>query len=307
MSLKSHHSENKYIEPLSDIGFKILFGRESSRDILIGFLNAVLDTDGKDPITELTYLDKEKPMESTDGRSIAYDIHCKTETGHRFIVEMQNKPQKYFKERTVFYVARAITEQGEPGNWNYNFMPVYAIAISQFKLDPNDQRVRVDAILADTQTHKQFSDSMRLIYIQLPNFTIQTPEECMTDFDRWIYILKNMRDMETMPFVQDIFRRVEQVASVENLNADDRRRYERDLKFYRDYHNTIDYAKEQGLAEGRAEGRAKGREEGRAEGRAEGIKNTLKKTALAMKSKGFDIPEIAELLDLSEEEVRSLL
>lgn len=125
----------------------------------------------------------------------------------------------------------------------------------------------------------------------------------MTDFDRWIYILKNMRDMETMPFVQDIFRRVEQVASVENLNADDRRRYERDLKFYRDYHNTIDYAKEQGLAEGRAEGRAKGREEGR----AEGIKNTLKKTALAMKSKGFDITEIAELLDLSEEEVRSLL
>lgn len=308
MSLKSHHTENKYIEPLSDIGFKILFGRESSSDILIGFLNAVLDADGKDPITELTYLDKEKTKESSDGRSIAYDIHCKTETGHRFIVEMQNKPQRYFKERTVFYVARAITEQGEPGNWNYNFMPVYAIAISQFRLDANDDRVRVDAILADTQTHKQFSDSMRLIYIQLPNFTIEKPEDCLTDFDRWIYILKNMRDMEAMPFVQDIFRRVEQVASVENLNADDRRRYERDLKFYRDYHNTIDYAKEQGREEGRAEGHAEGHAEGRAkghaEGREEGIRQTLKKTVKAMHSKGLAITDIANLLDLTEEEVR---
>lgn len=120
-----------------------------------------------------------------------------------------------------------------------------------------------------------------------------------------------------MPFVQDIFRRVEQVASVENLNADDRRRYERDLKFYRDYHNTIDYAKEQGIAEGiaeglaegfakgREEGRAKGREEGRAEGREEGIRNTLKKTVKAMRNKGLDITAIANLLDMPVDEVRN--
>ena len=52
---------------------------------------------------------------------------------------------------------------------------------------------------------------------------------------------------------------------------------------------------------------AKGREEGRAEGRAEGIKeghlDFLRKTARRMYSKGRDTADIADLLDITEEQV----
>ena len=54
--------------------------------------------------------------------------------------------------------------------------------------------------------------------------------------------MKHLKDMNTIPFVQEIFRRVDQVARVENLSPEDRREYERDLKFTRDYRNTIRYA-----------------------------------------------------------------
>ena len=71
---RTHKTEGTYIDPLCDTGFKILFGRESSEDILIGFLNAILDTDGEDPIVSLTYIDKEMNMESPDERNIFYDL-----------------------------------------------------------------------------------------------------------------------------------------------------------------------------------------------------------------------------------------
>lgn len=284
---------------LCDTGFKILFGRESSMDILIGFLNAVLDGEGLDPIVELTYLDKEKCKESPDERTIFYDIHCKTKSGHRFIVEMQNKPQSFFRERSIFYVARAITEQGEPGDWEYDFMPVYSIALTQFRLHPDEKRLRVDVMLKDMETNETFSKSIRLIYIQLPNFNITTPEECRNDFEKWIFILKNLRDMETMPFVQDIFRRVENVARVENLSPEDRRNYERDLKFYRDYRNTLKFAEKEGLAQGMAQGMAQGVTKGKTE--------SLREMVHSMSENGLDIDMIARIAKIGVAQVKEIL
>ncbi|MDE6354225.1 MAG: Rpn family recombination-promoting nuclease/putative transposase, partial [Prevotella sp.] len=36
-----------------------------------------------------------------------------------------------------------------------------------------------------------FSDKIRLIYLQLPLFTKEV-DECVNDFERWIYVLKHM-------------------------------------------------------------------------------------------------------------------
>ena len=41
----------------------------------------------------------------------------------------------------------------------------------------------------DKETHELFSTDIRMIYLQLPLFT-KTKEECETDFDKWIYALK---------------------------------------------------------------------------------------------------------------------
>ncbi|MFG6425124.1 MAG: Rpn family recombination-promoting nuclease/putative transposase [Muribaculaceae bacterium] len=50
-----------YINPMTDFGFKYIFGREESKDFLIDFLNNLLkDEPGFDTIIDLQYLDKEK-------------------------------------------------------------------------------------------------------------------------------------------------------------------------------------------------------------------------------------------------------
>jgi predicted transposase/invertase (TIGR01784 family) len=121
--------------------------------------------------------------------------------------------------------------------------------------------------LADKDTGEIFCDKLRQIYIELPAFK-KSEEECETDFERWIFILKNMEIMERMPFKarKAIFDRLEQIASKANMSPEERQQYETECKIYNDYFNTIDSAKREGREEGREEGRQEGRQEGREEG-----------------------------------------
>lgn len=295
----------KYIDPLSDPGFKILFGRESSKDILIGFLNMLLADEMQDPIVDVTHLDKEHVKETSEGRSILYDIHCETSCGKRFIVEMQNNAQTFFTERTVYYVSRSITEQGKAGKWRYDFKPVYGIFFTNFNIYNSERKLRTDVVLADSVTGKQFSDKLRMIYIQLPEFKIERPEDCKTHFERWIYLLKNMETLVTMPFtdMDRLYKRIEEVSRVESLNRHERLQYERELKAYRDYNNTLLTAKEEGLADGLSKGIAQGRVQGIAQGRAE----ERAKIVMQLHSNGMEDARIAEILGIPEQEIRSIL
>ena len=69
----------KYINPFTDIGFKRIFGQELSKPLLLDFLNSLFEED----------------------RSLIYDIYCETDDGEKIIVEMQNKSQPFFKNRSI--------------------------------------------------------------------------------------------------------------------------------------------------------------------------------------------------------------
>lgn len=91
----------KYINPFTDFGFKKLFGSEFNKDLLIDFLNQVLGD--REQIRDLTYLNTEKLGKIQSDRKAVYDLYCENEKGDRFIIELQNVPQQYFKDRSIFY------------------------------------------------------------------------------------------------------------------------------------------------------------------------------------------------------------
>ncbi|GIW22472.1 MAG: hypothetical protein KatS3mg068_1479 [Candidatus Sericytochromatia bacterium] len=45
--------EEKYINPFTDFGFKKLFGEEANKDLMINFLNSLLENEHK--IIDLTF------------------------------------------------------------------------------------------------------------------------------------------------------------------------------------------------------------------------------------------------------------
>lgn len=245
--------ESPYINPLTDPGFKRLFGREQSKDVLIGFLNALFEHESTDPIVELSFMDKERVKEFEDGRTIIYDILCTTSCGKRFIVEMQNYDEPQFVDRTIFYMSRGITDQASSGEWRYQYMPVYGVFISSTALRNVPKKLRTDVMLCDIATGQPFSDRLRSIFIQLNYFTKQ-PSECVDNFDKWLYTIKNMKDLQELPFMADVFRRVEEISRKEHMSRDERIAYERDLKAYRDYNWRLSNAEERGLEKGEVKG-----------------------------------------------------
>ena len=239
----------KFINPFTDYGFKKIFGQEVSKELLIEFLNDLLE--GERVITDLTFLNNEQLPEYPGDRIAIYDIYCTTDTGEKIIVEMQNRSQVYFKERALYYLSHAIVRQGVKGeSWKFDIKAVYGVFFINFLLDEK-HKLRTDVILTDRETGKLFSDKLRQIFIALPLFN-KTETECETDFERWIFVLNNMETLNRMPFKAQkaVFEKLEEIVDVHSLSEEDRVRYENSVNAYRDYLATIDYAAKKGVEEG---------------------------------------------------------
>ena len=286
-----------FINPFVDRGFKILFGQESSKELLIELINDLLE--GEHHVEDLSYMDKEDPSETTDGRGVIFDLLCKDRDGTIFIVELQNARQDYFYERALYYLCRMIASQGKKGeSWKFKLVPVYGIFLLNFKSGETD-KVRTDLVIADRDTGKQKGRNFREIFIEFPLFN-KTEAECETPLDYWLYNLKHMEQLEHLSFKgqKALFARLEELARIANMNKKERAEYEAALKIYRDNENVVTTARRKGKEEGRKEGR----EEGIAIGEERGVL----KTARLMKQNDISFEQIKLCTGLSDEEIENL-
>ena len=280
----------KYINPFTDVGFKRIFGQELSKPLLLDFLNSLFE--GEKRIVNLTFLDKEQPALFEEDRSLIYDIYCETDEGEKIIVEMQNKSQPYFKNRSIYYVSESIARQGERGSsWNYEIDSVYLVAFLNFSPLDFKKQFRTDVVLAEKDTKEQFSDKLRMIYLQLPLFKKEA-EEWENQVERWIYLLKNMETLNRLPWAAQsaVFKKLESIADVGGMTRAERLQYDEALKKYRDTISVFEGV------------RLEGRMEGNAEGRLE------EKIAIArnLKSMGMSISDVSKATGLSEEGIKVL-
>ena len=280
----------KYINPFTDVGFKRIFGQELSKPLLLDFLNSLFE--GEKHIVNLTFLDKEQPALFEEDRSLIYDIYCETDDGEKIIVEMQNKSQPFFKNRSIYYVSESIARQGERGSaWNYAIDSVYLVAFLNFSPIDFKKQFRTDVVLAEKGTTEQFSDKLRMIFLQLPLFTKEA-DECENQVERWIYLLKNMETLNRLPWAAQsaVFQKLESIADVGGMTRDERLQYDEALRKYRDTISVFEGA----------------RAEGRAEGILQGQRNEKIENARKMKAYGLELDMIADITGLNIDEVRDL-
>ena len=85
-----------YVNIMLDSGFKAVFG---DKQVMMDFINAALYDERE--VADLNYMDKEISPELSDGRTVIFDLLCEDTDGAKFIVEMQNAYQTYFKDRAL--------------------------------------------------------------------------------------------------------------------------------------------------------------------------------------------------------------
>ena len=299
----------RYVNPYTDFGFKKLFGTELNKELLISLLNALFDrsaqqspNEPRQVVKDLKYLPTEK-LEAFGMRRAVFDVYCEGENGEKFIVEMQKASQDFFRDRSVFYSAFPIIEQGKAGaDWDFHLNNVYTIGILNFVF-PGDEYDKDcfhhEVKLMDVEDKHVFYDKLTYVYLEMPKFK-KTEDELVSMYDKWLFVLKNLtRLMERPVALQErVFTRLFEQAEIARFTPDETRIYEESLKHYRDMRNVVNSAERRGREEGREEGRREGLEEGRKDAKYE--------AAAKMKAKGFASADIAEITGLTTEEIESI-
>ena len=311
----------RYINPFTDWGFKRLFGQEFSKDLLINFLNDLFE--GEFQIKDVTFKDKEQLGDTDDLRGCIFDIYCVTDDDKHFIVEMQNRWVPFFVNRSIYYASKAFVAQrkkfDEAGVRTailYQFVPVYVVCIMNFM--PKEHEVtkfRTDVALREKSSDSMFSDKLRFIYLSLPFFD-KSEEECVTGFEKWIYVLKYMEVLERLPFTaqKKIFDHLAKLADVRCLSSEEQEKYDESIKAADDYYSGLygsyvegeETGMAKGIAKGMAKGMAKGIAKGMAKGRAEGELSKGLEIARNLLAMGMSWPQIMQITGLTEEELKPL-
>ncbi|MDE5880288.1 MAG: Rpn family recombination-promoting nuclease/putative transposase [Muribaculaceae bacterium] len=309
-----------YINPLTDFGFKRLFGSEDNKKYLISFLNALFR--GEEKIVDVTYVDKEGIPDYRADRALIYDIHCMTADNRKLIVEMQNRYQAHFDDRAIYYIATDLVKQAVKGKeWDYSLIPVYGIFMMNFDWKDMGKNYKdflenslIEPIaLVNLRTGRIFSNKIKMYFLKLPLMD-KKPEECEDLLDIWIYLFKNLENMNAIPqtFTEryDIFKDFGKSARVAALSKEERVAYEASLKAYRDNYAIATTERQLGFAEGEAKGRAEGEAKGRAEGEAKGMEKgthqMLQQNVHSMRANGLDNPTIARFLNQPLDLIESL-
>ena len=307
----------QYINPFVDYGFKKLFGTEENKDLLISFLNALIG--GDDPIKDLTYKNVERLGDLVGTRTNYFDVYCTTSAGEEFIVEMQNSWQPFFKDRTIYYAAKPIHDQGKKGlqeveaelkepsldegiteevgqgeekrrnkKWDYELKNVYVVAMMNFKLP--DKEYAEDSFLhkiqlMDVEDFHVFYEKLTLYYVELPKID-RVKLDLETPLGRWFHALNSLYYYDRKPknLNDAVFDKLFRQAELAAMTPDEGLAYERSMKVYLDTFNQIEGGRilghREGLAEGERRGLAKGKELGLAEGKELGLIEGEKKAKL---------------------------
>ncbi|BDS09951.1 Rpn family recombination-promoting nuclease/putative transposase [Aureispira anguillae] len=298
--------KDKYINPLTDFGFKKLFGIEPNKELLIDFLNQLLPSFHQ--IKNLSYTKNEHLGNTPLERKAIFDLYCESASGEKFIVEVQKAKQNFFKDRSVFYSTFPIQEQAKKGDWDFQLTAVYTIGILDFVFDEHKDR---DDILhtVKLKDHKNrlFYDKLTYIYIELPKFTKEVAQ-LESKFDKWLYIFRHLANLQNRPIAlqERIFQKLFEAAEIAKFSPKEKQLYEESLKYYRDLKNVVDTSKAEGIEEGIKKGIEKGMKKGIEKGMKKGIEKGRQDVAKEMKADGFSVSKIAQYTGLSEDEINRL-
>ena len=288
---RGRNAAQRYVDILSDAGFKAVFGNQRNKQVLIDLINAVLPPDRT--VREISYSTTEIPGFTLVNKSVRLDLRCTGLDGRKFIVEVQCYSQEHFFRRCVEYAVKVYDSGSLKGgnNWSarkrlaendytlpgYDIPPVYFIGLLNADLMSfRDSEIWDDRFVSEYTFREKLSHDVQ---------------------DETIFLIALPEGMKT-----EVFERFFEACEIARFDADTKLNYEKDMVTERDYYNIISTARKTGKAEGLSAGLLKGREEGLIEGQSRKRINIAK----AMKSKGLSSSMISDLTGLSESEIAAL-
>ena len=309
----------RFLNPKTDFAFKKIFGSEQSREILLSFLNAILQLESPYRIADLQILDPYLAPKIHGMKDTYLDVRAQDEQGKWYIIEMQVLNVAGFEKRVLYNACKTYAGQIQRGEDYHLLTDVIAITITDFTMFENQPSVISKYRLRADDGHV-YSDDLELVFAELTKFN-KTETQLDSLIDRWLYFLKHADDLSVIPAPlqsEPAICQAFNIANIAGLSPDELLDQERREMFIQDQRGAIELAlqrgvgkgREEGLAEGREKGREEGREEGREVGREEGREEGKQAERLRIAASLLDILDddhlIAAKTGLTEQDIKPL-
>ena len=284
----SSETGQTFVNLLTNGGFKAFFGDENNKNEVMEVINSLLPEHCS--VVDIEYMPTEHQGQVIDeNKAMHYDYMCRDKSGAIFIVEMQQYKEKHWFKRCVSYACRSYDRQNHRGE-KYDVPPVFLIGLMGVDIDHVDPELWKDRFVSEYTfreklTHEVLDDTIFVIFAELAKFN-KEPEECLTKQDQMLYILKNSGTFtEIYRPLWDNFDALESILEKMKIAGFDeikRMQYEKDMYDERRRNGEIAAAQEEGMNKERI------------------------RIAEKMLDAGMPIDQIAQITDLTSEEIEAL-
>ena len=295
-------SEAEIFNPMNDVAFKFIFGKEERKQITIDFLNTVLHKSLAHEIRDISFRQTEMIPDSDDAKLSRLDIACELDTGELVDVEVQVINYNNMQRRTLFYWARLYLLSLTRGE-GYNILrPAITINLLAFELLPQEEPVAMYSIY-NIENGDRLNNDMELHFIELPKY-IKAPHKTIREsskMERWLAYFANRltsEEKEELAMSEPAIREAMEAEKIFMSNPDDYLRYVNRQMALMDYRSGLEAAALEGIKRGIDQGRREGRTEGRQQGIAHIAMNMLRA--------GTPIATVAQMAELPEAVIRKM-
>ncbi len=288
-----------------DWAMKHLLRQKENFDVLEGFLSELL----KEDISIESILESESNQENEFDKYNRVDLKVKDTNDNRFVIEVQYNSQSDYPHRMLWGVSRAISEMLNKGDNYDNIKKVISINIVYYDFGKG-----LDFIYHGINTFKGMyqHDELQLSTVQQKKYLVTTMTELYPEYyiikvngfndkikdalTEWIYFMKH-EEVKGEFQAKGLSEAKEKLDSLK-LSPENRIAYKRYIEDRRVTRSTLQTAKEEGWQQGMQQGVQQGVQQGMQQNQIE--------TANRMLVKGIDIETIAELTQLSIEQINQL-
>lgn len=293
----------KFLDVKTDFAFKKVFGSEGSKDILMNFLNSVIEFKNNHKISSLEIVDPYNIPMLKGMKDTYVDVKAVLDNGCNVIIEMQVLNTEGLEKRILYNAAKKYSSQLKKGDEYSLLNPVIALTITDFNLFKDNQELITYFKLIEKQQLVEYSDDIELIFIELPKFT-KSEEELDSIKDKWIYFIKNAGSLEYIPKNMSLeLTKAYTIANEANFSEEELELQHRKKDWIYMQKSSLSLAKKQGLEQGLEKGLKQGLEQGLEQGK----RINQKEIVINLYAAGVTLELISQGAGLNVDEINEIL
>jgi predicted transposase/invertase (TIGR01784 family) len=244
--------------PAVDWVFKLLFGDERNKSMLIDLLGSFLELPSEE--YELEFLDTHLKKEAAEEKLGIIDVKIRTKSGKIIDIEIQVNPVEEIGKRLSFYKSKLIVGQIREGEEYDVIQRVICVCITDYKIFSWRKEYLNKFVFCNPETGLIFDEIPEEVYtLELPKVPQQSDGKKIWS---WLQFLRSRKKeefemvAEMNPEIRKAVEKLQMMGNTEEARAE----YEWRLKCIRDHNSQINGAYRGGHREGKAEGQREGEE-----------------------------------------------